>query len=290
MTQAMSNVEKMLNAPFKGGSLRTYLGEELCDRIGVYNGMRLDLNTLRIMLDKANDRQPIDFSSILLITRVTQGQYVDCLDAVPNVKFNVESDPLPHYYSIRPTRLYEWTEYDDSVRNLYRAIAPLIFKQQGVVLSETAKCRIEETLRFVCPVFWFEYNFVTKRFSMRTSTGITIRRLKRSQYPFFSKEPMMSITIADHEHYALLSHTNKSIHVGDWLDPSANNAAVQLHDSMVKYMSSAGWNVRVRVFTNKALMKGHIEQWAIDLRDSYLSDKPAAVGKSEGREQAGLED
>jgi len=261
----MSNVEKMLSKPFKGGFLREVLGEELCDQVGIFEGMRLDTPTLSIMLEKANERQQIDFGHILTVKSCAGRRYVQRLDEVPNLKMYLNGSRHPCYFTLAPGKLYEWADYDDSVRNLYRVVAPLIFKQMGIEVSGANLQRIQEVLKFVCPVFWFEYNFVTKRFNMRTPTGVIIRRIKQSQYGVFYREPKMVIAIEEHNHYALAMHTNKDIVLGEWLNHENNMMTWQLETEMVKHMSSVGWNAKVKIATNPSMMDGCIEEWADDL-------------------------
>jgi hypothetical protein len=264
----------MLNRQFKGGFLREVLGAPLCDSLRIYDGMRLSSENLAILIQKVCETEHLDFSHVLTVTEVRHKRgSVKNIDQVPNLRLTLGNPNSYTYFLVAPARLYEWSEYDDTIRNLYRVIAPVIFKELGNPLGKADLDRLNQTLNFVCPVFWFEYNFVTGRFSMRTPTGVVVRRIKRSQYPVFSREPKLVIQIGTLNHYALVMHSSpKDIDVGFWLNPRENDVPPRLEHDMVKHMAAVGWNADVRIATNESMMKGCIEEWADDLS--------AALGKT----------
>ncbi|MNM63855.1 hypothetical protein D3C81_752300 [compost metagenome] len=267
MSDTRSNLAAMLNRQFKGEFLRAVLGAQLCDSLRIYDGMRLTSETLTILIEKVCETEHLDFSHVLTVTEMRHKRgSVKSIDQLPNLRLTLGNPNSYTYFLVAPARLYEWAEYDDAIRNLYRVIAPVIFKERGNPLGKPDLDRLNQTLNFVCPVFWFEYNFVTGRFSMRTPTGVIIRRIKRSQYPVFSHEPKLVIQIGTLNHYALIQHSDpKGIDVGFWLNPRENDVPPRLEHDMVKHMASVGWDADVRIATNESMMKGCIEEWADDL-------------------------
>ncbi|MNB61031.1 hypothetical protein D3C87_1014670 [compost metagenome] len=258
----MTNVEKMLNRQFKGEYVRELLGAQLCDTIRVYDGMSLNAQTLGILIEQAGKSDDLDFSHVLSVTYCPKDKPVKSFHDVPNLRLREEGGRRSHYFLIKPAVMQEWTGYDDTIRNIYRVIGPYMVKRlidsKGLNIPSYVS-QVAETLHFVSPVFWFEYNFVTKRFSMRFPSGIIVRRIKESQYGVFYKTPKVKVDVEGNEVYALVMSSNRDIDAGYWLHRKDFTFCTELQELMMKHMGSVGWNAHVTVTTTPEMLQGHVD-------------------------------
>jgi len=258
-----TNTDRMKNRPLKGAFIRHVLGTELSDTLRIYPGMQVDVDTLEIMIERGLKDAYLDFSHVLTVKHCLKDESCTRFKDIPN--FRIKDEHGSNYFLVTPTQEIPWSEYDNNVRSIYRVIAPIMLRnclsQNQIAVPSNLKVLMHETLNIIAPVFWFDYNFVSRRFTMRFPNGIVVRRMKPSQYAIFPKAPKLKIEFGGHTEYALVFSQYHDTVPQYWLDANDMAFLDELASEMRKHLHGAGWMTDVKVTATKQMLHGVIDEY-----------------------------